>query len=290
MKQSSQSILPRDAKREMRRKMGKIYSLNLKCVKALLFSQQEYPSKKECHSYVLSAEESGSQALKVHYLVEKTESYFQIDFNDEQSVELIHASEATDIIYEVKGLANTDVDEINAMKGRMTVFDRCKEIKLRASSLDYYAYANDYFFRNLQGLDGDLPKMVAQLLLTYYFDQSQTLKEAVNLIGKRRSLSVLERKRYAIKTKRFLRAFALGMQANKVWNYEADDMDRFIFHGDLANFFFFECASFNDYLLRATRFEHASRKRYNCAQLYSIPDTQGRLRTYLKLNFHLLVA
>jgi hypothetical protein len=290
MKQSSQSILPRETKKEKFRKIEKIYALNLKCLKALLSSKKAFPSRNIWASYVLSAEKSGTQALKVHDLIEKTESIFQISFNDEQAVSLIRASEATGIIYEVKGLRDTDVDEINAMKGSMTVFERCKKIRARAFSLDYHAYANDYFFCNLQGLDGDLPEMVAQLLLTYYFDQCQTVQEAVSLIGESRSLSVLERKRYALKTKRLLRAFALGMKANKLWHDEEDGMDRFVFHGDPANFFFFERTSFNDYLLDATRFEHVTKKRYNCAQLYSIPDTQGKLRTYLKLNVQMCVA
>jgi hypothetical protein len=277
-------------KNEANRRIEKLYAINLKCVRVALHSQEDHPSKEAWKPYILSAKTRMSRTLKVEDTVENKEARVQLNPRADSPVKLLPASEATNIIYEVKGLTDADIHEINAVDGKNIINDRCMEIKRRASSIDYYDYGNSSFLDNLQGVDGDLPRIVAQITHAHYFEQCRTITDAISLIVKINKFTPLEERRYVIKAKRFLRSFALGMQPQKLWQYQDYEFDRFIFEGDPANFFFYYRTFFNDCLLMATRFEHRSTKRYNYLKLYKEKDTQGKLRTFLKLNLQMIVA
>ena len=277
-------------KNETNRRIVKLYTINLKCVRVALDSQGDHPSKEAWQTYILSAENRMPLTLKVHDSVEKKAVRVQINPRADLPVNLLPSSEATNIIYEVRGLTNTDIHEINAIESKDKINNRCIEIKRRASSIEYYGYGNSNFFVNLQGVDGDLPGLLAQITHAQYFEQCRTITDAIRFIGKKHRLNPLEKRRYAIKTKRFLSSLALGMQAKKLWNYEDYDLGRFIVKGASSNFYIFEHALFNECLLRATRFEHGPTTRYNYLKLYKEKDTQGKLRTFLKLNLQMIVA
>jgi hypothetical protein len=277
-------------KNETNRRIVKLYTINLKCVRVALHSQGDHPSKEAWQTYILSAENRMPLTLKVHDSVEKKAVRVQINPRADLPVNLLPVSEATNIIYEVKGLTDADIHEINAVDGKNIINDRCMEIKRRASSIDYYDYGNSSFLDNLQGVDGDLPRIVAQITQAHYFEQCRTITDAISLIVRINKFTPLEKRRYAIKIKRFLRSLALGMQPKKLWNDEDDDLGRFIVKGVSANFYIYENALFNECLLMATRFEHGSTKRYNYLNLYKGKDSHGRIRTFLKLNLQMQVA
>lgn len=217
---------------------------------------------------------------------------------------LLNASEATNIVYRVKGLTDEDAREINAYDGDNKQIWKCTQIKGRASSITFERYNSDCFADNLDIVDAALPKIIADLLYVHYFVKLTSprprvkgvtrphdrLTEALDVLNTMEPYCNFSRKNYCeIKLKRFLRACALGLMPSQIWNDIDDANGGYIIvlpDGELIGFYVYNRKLFEDYLLHETYFERGSTSRHKYMKLE--PDGSGDY--LLKLNLDIRFA
>jgi len=216
---------------------------------------------------------------------------------------LLNASEATNIIYRVKGLTGLQAESINAMSGPRKIMDRCRAIRNMATSIEYEAYNSSVFHDNLDVVDSALPKMLADLVREHYFKQilaprdskrtgtfrdADKLSSAVELLSNSNPYSSKSRPNFCeIKVKRFLRACALGLMPSQVWDGNDDASGGYIIvlpDGRLVALYVYNTNLFERYLFESTIFERASTTRHNYLHLYPDGNTDDY---FIKLNLQI---
>ena len=216
---------------------------------------------------------------------------------------LLFATDETAVVFRIKGLSKARVDAINAIGGRDELIGRCRAIRDQATAIEYETYLNPAFLDNLDILDSGLPKMMADLVKTYYFEHLLDSQRFVK--GNRENCadslpSVVERLRrkmpYAVKRvsefcevkiTRFLRACVLGMKPTENWR-ETDGM----WGGYVAIFpdghrvplSGYYLMKFEHDLFRSTLLEQGTASRHGFLTLEPDGDTGDYL---LKLNFQI---
>jgi len=235
---------------------------------------------------------------------EKTYKYYYRVINSEgDHTTLLNASEATNIIYRVKGLTKAKIEAVNAMSGPRKIMDRCRAILQDAESIEYEAYHSSIFADNLEVVDSALPKMLADLVKVHYFQQilaprsprksgafrdADKLSNAVELLSKSEPYASKCRKNFCeIKIKRFLRSCALGLMPSEEWNGKDDASGGYIIvlpDGRLVALYVYNTNLFEKYLYESTIFERASTTRHNYMRLYSEGETGD---CFLKLNLQI---
>jgi len=201
---------------------------------------------------------------------------------------LLNASEATNIVYRIKGLTEDDAREINTYDGGNKLIWKCAKIKARAKSIEFEKYNCEVLADNLDIVDAALPKIVADLLKVHYFETLtephirtkgvfrpyDRLTRALAVLNAMPPYCCLHRKNYCeIKVKRFLRACALGLMPSEVWNDIDDANGGYIIvlpDGRLIGFYVYNRKLFEDYLLNETIFERGSTSRHKYMML--VPD------------------
>lgn len=212
---------------------------------------------------------------------------------------LLNASEATNIIYRVKGLTAGQAKEINTYGGSRKIMDRCALIKAYASSIEFEKFNNGIFHDNLDLIDSSLPQMIADLTKAHYFEQileprkrgkggfreADTLSRAVEIISSLPRYSSKPQRNYCqVKIKRFIRACALGLLPSEVWCGEDDASGGYIIvlpDGNLIALYVYNTNLFEKYLFENTIFERASTTRHKYMELKPDGETGDYL---LKLN------
>ena len=93
---------------------------------------------------------------------------------------------------------------------------------------------------------------------------------------------------YEHKMKMLLLDAALGMTPAKEWNGRYDANGGYIVvrkDGEIVCYHFYNRNDVEDYLYLNTRFEHASRSRYQYGSLYRAEDGQVYIRLNLQIRF-----
>lgn len=178
---------------------------------------------------------------------------------------LFNAGAGTNFIYEIclpEGVS-LDIDTFN----KETYTD--KKITQRITRLENEYKANIVFqktqsntlHQNLRMIDGVLPSIIAELLLTRYRNGVSSVKECVELLTQHNPMDVdIQRysRFYEYKVKRFLQDVAMGMTPETVWTgiYDATGGQIIVKeNGDIVCYHIYEQNRFTDFLLRSTRFE-----------------------------------
>ena len=201
---------------------------------------------------------------------------------------LINAGKTTNFIFEVTGNVNDNV---------MTVFNNCSKLfkskfeYLRDDvncDVKYVGMENEIFESNLLLIDGDLPKICANMLVDYYSTGINTVEKAVGVITSKNPLGYNLSKGhpfYSYKFKKMLTECALGMLPSKAWDGTADATGGYIIvreDGEVLCYHLFNRNEFENYLLLNTKFETASTSRHQFGSIYK---ENGKY--YLKLNLQI---
>lgn len=215
---------------------------------------------------------------------------------------LLNASEATNIVYRVKGLSAEDAEEINNISGSRKIMDRCAKIKQRATSIEFVRFSNSTFADNLDVVDSSLPGMLADLVKVHYFEQilqprkkaagqfreADRLDKAVEILSQSDAYKLKPRADYCeIKIKKFLYDCALGLMPSTSWNGVDDASGGYVIvlpDGQLIALYVYNKNLFGKYLFENTIFERASTTRHKYMKLEPDGDTGDYL---LKLNLQI---
>lgn len=199
---------------------------------------------------------------------------------------LLNASGATNFIFEVSGLDEGDIAEINAISTRTKIIDRISAIKSKCSDFSFVELVNENFDANLEVVDSKLAELLSYALFYYYSDEVTTCAQAVEKLISTNPMSVRNpASYYPTKFKKFLTAIALGMVPAEPWDGRDEAAGGYILvtaSGDVLAYHIYNRDSFEEYLLRNTKFERGSTTRHGFASLYAKDE-----KIYINLNMQI---
>lgn len=198
---------------------------------------------------------------------------------------LLNAGKPTNITYEVVGLDITE-EEISAINNIDEHLERMQAIINKGGCLKYHNIEHDTFKNNLLFLDSCMPQFIADCLIVDSMPgATSTIKYAVEKVAEKNPLGFTGTNVeafYAHKMKVLLLDAALGMTPAKEWSGRYDANGGYLVvkkDGEIVCYHFYNRNDVEDYLYHNTRFERASRSRYDFGRLY-----QENGRTFIKLN------
>ena len=142
---------------------------------------------------------------------------------------------------------------------------------------------------NLQFLDICMPQFIADCLLVDSVGEDSSLTHCVSEVAKKNPFGYNGKnvaEFYEHKMKVLLLSAALGMTPGKEWTGRYDANGGYLVvrkDGEIVCYHFYNQNDVEDYLYNNTRFERASRGRYNFGSLYR-GDDGG---VYIKLNLQI---
>lgn len=203
---------------------------------------------------------------------------------------LLNASKSTNFNFKIHGatLSDKDIDYINSLNPkRNKVIERVNAIKEKGGILMFDKVDNRTFRNNLIMLDGDLPKIIAYLLLEQLNSGISSLKELVEKITKSNPIEYDTEQNspfYAYKIKHFLTSVALGMMPATAWDGKFDANGGYLVvknDGEILCYHFYDRNRFEDYLFSNAYLERSSTNRHKYATI--VKEQDGTLS--FKLNF-----
>lgn len=203
---------------------------------------------------------------------------------------LLNASKATNFNFKIVGIDLSD-DEITAINSinpkKNKVIDRINAIKNKGASLIFDKVDNSTFKNNLIMLDGDLPALIANLLLEQLYTGISTLERLSEKLSEKNPLNYdIEHASlfYKYKIKHLLTSVALGMMPATAWDGRFDANGGYLVvkkDGEVLCYHFYDRNRFEDYLFSNAYLERSSTSRHEYASI--VKEEDGTLS--FKLNF-----
>jgi hypothetical protein len=202
---------------------------------------------------------------------------------------LFNPGNTTNFIYELIGDAEIDMESINNIETSPKIANRIKQIKEQNFDIQFVDIQSKSLKLNLQLIDSDLPKILAELLFIKYSNSG-----TASVFGTLQRLNIsnplnydlsLGHPFYEYKIKNFLTDAALGMTPASVWKGTYDATGGIIIvkeNGDLVCYHIYNRNEFQEYLLKNTRIEQASTSRYGFGEIY---EENGK--KFIKLNLQI---
>ena len=190
---------------------------------------------------------------------------------------LLNAGKNTRFKYEIIGISDKDMDEINSIDKTVDkeyMKARVDALFKRAKAVRYHGMLSDTYEDNLMMIDSMLPEIYGDFILYHYMTMQcshidcETLCEVLeqsNPLGYRKSNI------YTYKMKKLLCASALGMTPGKEWDGNEAATGGYIIvkrDGDVVCYHIYNRNFFEEYLLKNTTIDRPSASRYDYAYVY----------------------
>ena len=245
-----------------------------------------------CHS--LKARSSDKTDIRIILHDRRTRINSEMGFSIKSQLggdsTLLNASKATNFNFKIVGvdLSDNEISEINAINPkRNQVIERVNAIKGKGATLVFDKVDNSVFRNNLVMLDGDLPTIIANLLLEQLNTGVSTLKDLAERITETNPLKYdVEQSSpfYVYKIKHLLTSTALGMMPATAWSGKFDANGGYLVvknDGEILCYHFYDRNRFEDYLFSNAYLERSSTTRHEYASI--VKEADGTLS--FKLNF-----
>lgn len=200
---------------------------------------------------------------------------------------LLNASRATNFVFDVDGIPDELMAEINSIEDGNKIIKRIKRITDKGK-LSYRCAANKVFEGNLMLIDTYMDRIIGEALLIYYQGGYGDCKDVVDELEKRNPLAVGRRGFYEYKFKKFLSSIALGMVPSTEWDGKDEANGGYIIvtkTGDVLAYHIYNRDYFEEYLLENTRFERGSTSRHDFASIYKNEDGDMSINMNLQIRF-----
>ncbi len=199
---------------------------------------------------------------------------------------LLNASGVTNFIFNINNLLASKIPDINRID---KVQKRVKRIIEEGASLEFENISNEVFTRNLNMADTILPKILAELLLTYYSSAASTMQELINEIEKKslQNGEEFDKDAYKYKIKEFLIKIALGMMPGKPWDGLTDARGGYIIvknNGEVVCYHLYDRDKFAEYLFDNTKLETPSTGRHEFGDIY-LDREKNKIKLNLQIRF-----
>ena len=243
-----------------------------------------------CTKLKAPSEKKADILLKIHDMQTGVDqiSGFSIKSELGHAPTLLNASDATNFVYRVTGLSDSDIDNINAIDTHRKIMDRIDEIRRKTATFEYVGLANDTFFGNLMHIDSMMDQILAEMVKISYFENKLDMIQLVDELERGNFLDFPRKGIYRYKIKKFLSSIALGMMPSVEWNGRDEANGGYIVAtetGDVLAFHIYNRDDFEDYLLKNTKLERASSKRHNYCNVFKFEDEPDEC--YIKLNLQI---
>lgn len=195
---------------------------------------------------------------------------------------LLNASSATNFIFEVAGLAASDVDVVNAISTRSKIKDRLTEIAKLGGRFQFLACENKTYESNLRKTDSAMPEILAGAILSFFKKESSNrLCEYTPLVA---NLSADE---VHCRLRDFVKYTIFGIFPNTAWDGEISANGAILVKkdGDLVFYHTNQEKTLKDYFYQHCFFDTPSSTRHRFGSLYK----EGK-KLYFKLNLQLRLA
>jgi hypothetical protein len=203
---------------------------------------------------------------------------------------LLNPGPSTNFTYRIIGdineteQQNFNNNDSNTLKDKLNIFLN------KGYQIEFIEVENKKFNNNLVLIDSKLSEIMAYLLLEYYINGYVNIKEAIESLNKKNPLKYdLEYNHnfYSYKVKHFISEVALGMTPATIWDGNADVTGGYIIvreDGEVLCYHLYNRNEFENYLLNNTKFEMASRGRYNFGKIYK-ENNEYKIKLNLQIRF-----
>lgn len=203
---------------------------------------------------------------------------------------LLNAGKTTNFVYKIENvdLTNEEIDAINSIETKNKIRDRIIAVLKKGANFSFQGTEQKVFSNNLTLIDSLLPKIVSEIIFSFYTEKNSTLKSLVDNIQTKNPLGFdtsNNHQFYSYKIKRFLTDIALGMMPSKVWSGDYDATGGYLIvkeDGEVLCYHIYNKNEFENYLLSNTKLDTASSSRHEFGKIY---EENGEL--YFKLNLQI---
>jgi len=189
--------------------------------------------------------------------------------------------DTTNFIYQINGIDEAIMSEVNKVEKFKEKFDLLRKYKAR---IKFITTANSVFKSNLVYVDYCLPEIIGNIVLLYYSSPNSRISDIVGVINEANPLNfdlVYNQDFYEHKVKRFLTDIALGLKTSKPWRGKYEATGGYLIvkeDGGVICYHIYDKNQFEDYLFNNTRLETPSTTRHLFGQIFEEEDF------YIKLN------
>lgn len=197
---------------------------------------------------------------------------------------LLNASKATNFMFEIKGVTDSQADYINSISSKTKILDRIEKIS-EFGTMDYVSLKNKNFEGNLMLIDTYMDNILSDILLDSYQNNISNCKLLIERLESRNPLGYPRKGLYEFKFKKFLCSIALGMMPSKAWDGNDEANGGYIIvkqDGDVLAYHIYNRDSFEIYLLNNTKLERGSTSKHDFASIYKEND-----KMYINLNLQI---
>lgn len=200
---------------------------------------------------------------------------------------LLNASGATNFVFEVIGLSDEQMEEVNGICTNTKILDRMERI-YSYGTMEFRKAHNSNFSGNLMLIDTYMDDIISELLLDYYRNNISDCKSLVSRLEDRNPMGYPRPGLYEYKFKKFLCSVALGMMPARVWDGHDEANGGYVIvkdDGDVVAYHLYNRDAFETYLLNNTKFERASTSRHGYASIYKEADEKKYINLNLQIRF-----
>jgi len=212
---------------------------------------------------------------------------------------LLNATDLTNFKYKLsKNLSGEKVAQINSMvdkRGHADIKGRVRAILNQQVSLEFHtinpnAKGEYVFLENLILVDSMLPKIVSDLLVLSYSEDTRILSTLTDKLSKINPIGFpmkTNKKQYEAKVRRFVTDIALGMVPSAPWEaaHQAYGMLVVNTKGEIDCYHIIYRKSLEDYLYKNLKFETPSASRYGFGKIETGPDGCQYFTLNIQLRF-----
>ena len=191
---------------------------------------------------------------------------------------LLNSGKNTRFRYEIHGITESDMEEINAIDKSVTreyMKERMKELFKRASLVEYHSMLDQTYEDNLFLIDSMLPQIYARFILLHFQTmhlKHMDCKKTCAVLDQINPLNHRKQNIYTYKIKKLLCASALGMTPGTEWNGVEAATGGYVIvkrDGDVLCYHLYNRNFFEDYLLNNTVIDRPSTSRHQYGYIFS---------------------
>ncbi|MDL2250131.1 HpaII family restriction endonuclease [Lachnospiraceae bacterium OttesenSCG-928-J05] len=173
---------------------------------------EQFMEEIECYKVTASSEKKTDIKMQIHDINTGYNPICGFSIKSELGnySSLLNASGATNFIFEVTGVSDEQMDEINRINTVSKIQDRMKSI-FSIGALTFCRTKNKAFENNLMLIDSKMPELIGELLLYSYRENVIDCKELIESLTALNPLSYPADHFYSYKFKKFLCSVALDV-------------------------------------------------------------------------------
>lgn len=194
---------------------------------------------------------------------------------------LINASQATNFIYQIKGISISEMEQINKIDGKAKIKDRLQKIIELGGQLSFVQCENPIYQSSLQKVDSCMPEILADALLSFF---KKEIGHHLMDYPEQKITDKDKREQVHCRLKDFIKSSMLGIFPTHAWdgNITANSVLLVNEAGNLVFYHTNKDRVLKDFFYQHTFFDTPSSSRHRFGLVY---QENGKL--YFKLNLQL---